>query len=341
MKGLVKSLFYIYAGLCIFAYVLSCLSPFINPEHSSLVYFTGLGFPVIFINYLTVALILGVWKKRFVFLLLIIPGFLFGLNYLSTGSSHKTSGDEITLYSLNSHNETYLEANPEEYKNWMNYVKEEQNKPDIICLQEHHGIASEIFPGTKKYDSWSYKKSNLKITSKYKILGGGEVKDEKGLRFAIYADMVKGEDTIRVYTFHLFSNNISSILKHESEKESENPTRLLSGGKEMLPLIYDAAKRRAQQAKKLKWHAAASPYPVILCGDMNETAQSFTYHNIKNGYDDSFSAAKPGLHATFLKNPDWVRIDYVFCADRFDVVQHDVLPYRISDHRALKVVFDF
>lgn len=339
MKGMVKFLFYVYAGVSVLAYVLSCLSPFVNPAHSSLVYFTGLGFPVIFINYIIVAFILGILKKKFAFLLLVIPGFLFGLNYLSTGRGSTADENALVVYTLNSHNEKYLESGNEDYSGWMSYVKQRDNYPDIICLQEHHGIVKEIFPGTENYHTWSYKKSNLKITSKYPIANGGEVKDENGLRFAIYADVVVDGDTIRVYTFHLYSNQISPLLEQEGEDGSVSSNQLLHGGEQMAALIYKAAVRRGEQAKKLKWHAAASPHDVILCGDMNETAQSFTYRSIKNGFRDSFSAAAVGLNATFLKNPDWVRIDYLFCDKKFNVVSHEVLPFRISDHLAVKAVF--
>ncbi len=47
--------------------------------------------------------------------------------------------------------------------------------------------------------------------------------------------------------------------------------------KNLTTRLTTANKNRAHQAQLLKYHLRQSPYPVILCGDFNDTPLSFTY----------------------------------------------------------------
>ncbi len=336
MKAFVKFILIIYAILSTGAYILSCFAPLINPCHSSIVYFSGLAFPFILINFTVISLYLGIFKKKFLFLFFLIPGILFGLNYLALNQSEGLSGEDLVIYTFNAHSGKLLEENETEFQKWKSYAQEESNQADIICLQEFHKGASIIFPGTENFHVFSKEKSHLKIASRYRIISGGELKDTSGLRFAIYGDLLIKEDTVRVYNFHLYSNNITAWLKTAEETESHNPKQYISGGDQIKKRVFDAANRRATQAKKLKWHINASPFHVIACGDMNETPQTFSYRQIKGRLIDTFKKGNIGVHPTYRKNPSWVRIDYILAEKNFSVNSFEVLPFAISDHYVVK-----
>jgi len=337
MKSVIKFFFLVYAILSTGLYIISCLAPLIHPDHNSLFYFSGLAFPFILLNFLLVALYFGIGKKKFIFLFLLIPGILYSLKFISTGKEVELSGDEIHVYTFNSFSDKLLHENDKEYDRWSAYVTADQNKPDIICLQEHNSVSDDIFPGSKNFNTWTYDRSNLKITTKYDIIKGGEIKDDTGLRFCIFADIQIDTDTVRIYTFHLFSNKISKMLESAENVENPGAKRIISGSDRLRSRIYSAAVSRAHQAKKLRWHMDACRYPIIACGDLNETAQSFSYRQIKHDLNDSFSKGALGFHPTYRKNPSWVRIDYTFTSDEFDVCLYEVLPFAISDHRPVKV----
>ena len=339
MKAFIKFIFSLYLVLGTVAYLMSCLAPFINPVHSSILYFSGLAFPIILINFIFVAFYMGIIKKKFVFLFLLIPGIIFGLNYISLGlTSDADLNEGLNIYTLNTFSTKLLHENEDSYKAWNDYSNAIENQADVICVQEFSHDISTLFPSAKKYHIYSKKKSNLKIASRHPIMAGGELKDDTGLRFAIYADIIAAQDTVRVYNFHLYSNKISEWLKTAEKTENPDAKKIIRGGERLQQRIYKAASNRAIQAKKLKWHIEASPYKVIACGDMNETPQSFSYRQLKGRLNDTFRTGSTGSHPTYRKNPSWVRIDYIFADTEFDVMSYQVLPYEISDHRVVKAV---
>ncbi len=337
MKSVLKFFFYVYAFLGTGVYLLSCLAPFVNPTHANLLYFSGLGFPIILVNFIVIALYFGVIKKKFTFLFLLVPGFIFGLNYLSTGKGKIDETKGLNIYSFNTFSDRLLHADKEAYTSWIDYVKTAQNNPDIICLQEHHSKVENIFPNTAHFNTWTYKRSNLKIATHYTIIHGGEIKDSSGLRFAIFADIKIQQDTIRVYTFHLQSNKISTMLETAEKADNPGADRLLRGGEKLRNTIYTAAKKRAMQAKKLRWHMNACLFPIVACGDMNETAQSFAYRQLKGQLYDTFRKGELGMHPTYIKNPSWVRIDYIFTDPSLELLSYQVPQFEISDHRPVQV----
>jgi endonuclease/exonuclease/phosphatase (EEP) superfamily protein YafD len=59
--------------------------------------------------------------------------------------------------------------------------------------------------------------------------------------------------------------------------------------------ISKAFKQQQQQAEIFKKHEKQCEYPIIICGDMNNSAFSYVYRNIKGTLKDSFEEAGTGL----------------------------------------------
>ena len=334
MKALMKFLLTLYVIIGTAVFILACLAPYINPRHSSILYFAGLAFPIVVVNFILIALYMGIGKKKFIFLFLLIPGIVFGLNYLSIGKSADNSEEKIiTVHTLNAYSTNLLHENEASYNAWKTYLSDENHQPDVVCVQELPQNILDIYPTIESYHVFKRDKSNLKIATHYPILEGGEIKDAAGIRFAIFADLIIDSDTVRIYNFHLFSNKISGWLKTAESTDSPGPEKIIKGGDRIKKRIFEAATKRAAQAKKLNWHMDACPYKIIACGDMNETAQSFSYRQIKSKLSDTFRKGSMGTHPTYRKNPSWVRIDYIFSDPSFDIEAYEVLPYDISDHR--------
>ena len=58
-------------------------------------------------------------------------------------------------------------------------------------------------------------------------------------------------------------------------------------------------KERAKQAILLRQIIDTTVYPVIICGDFNDTPASYTYHKIKGKYIDGFRQRGNGYGFTF------------------------------------------
>ena len=59
-----------------------------------------------------------------------------------------------------------------------------------------------------------------------------------------------------------------------------------------------------------------SPYPIIVCGDFNDTPLSFTYKKIKSNLIDSFTISGSGIGDSYVKIP-MLRIDYIMHDNKF------------------------
>jgi endonuclease/exonuclease/phosphatase family metal-dependent hydrolase len=97
--------------------------------------------------------------------------------------------------------------------------------------------------------------------------------------------------------------------------------------------LANAYRIRAQQARLIALEIGKSPYPVIVCGDFNDTPTSFAYHRIAKNLEDSFIKSGKGTGNTYnntLLPP--IRIDYILHSKIFQSSAFSVLNAPYSDH---------
>jgi endonuclease/exonuclease/phosphatase family metal-dependent hydrolase len=101
----------------------------------------------------------------------------------------------------------------------------------------------------------------------------------------------------------------------------------------MLKRLSKAFKQQQQQATILKEHKKQCKYPIIICGDMNNSAFSYVYRNIKGNLKDSFEEAGLGFGQTYKFKYYPARIDYIF-ADKIMTVKKftSFSDFENSDH---------
>ena len=74
-------------------------------------------------------------------------------------------------------------------------------------------------------------------------------------------------------------------------------------------------------------------YPILLCGDMNNSPFSFVYRNIKGDFQDCFEEAGKGFGQTYKFKYYPARIDYIFADQSLKVKSFESFPGFInSDH---------
>jgi len=139
---------------------------------------------------------------------------------------------------------------------------------------------------------------------------------------AIYADVVKGNDTLRVYNVHLQSLRIDANVENLKTEDSE---RLINKAGETF-------KMQQEQAELFVEHKDKSPYKMVICGDFNNTAYSYVYKEIKGDLKDSFEEAGNGFGRTFDFRYFPVRIDFILVDDAFEVNNFKVHEEKLSDH---------
>ena len=97
---------------------------------------------------------------------------------------------------------------------------------------------------------------------------------------------------------------------------------------------------RAEQADLVAASIAASPYPVIVCGDFNDVPVSYTYHTVSQNLQDAFVEKGFGFSPTFVYKFCIFRIDYALLDPSLKVNSYRVVHKDLSDHYPVIVTFN-
>ena len=205
--------------------------------------------------------------------------------------------------------------------------------PDILCIQEYSENASvdlRVYKHKFVFMQGNKIKSGQAIFSKFPIIDSGNIDLPKSDNSIIYADIRKGKDTIRVYDMHLQSIKISPDVN-----EIEEDVNVIDKQKsrQVLRRISLAFKKQQLQAEILTEHKKNCHYPMIICGDMNNSAFSYVYRNIKGDLNDCFEEAGKGFGQTYNFKYYPARIDYILADKKMKVKSFkNFSNFKNSDH---------
>ncbi len=243
------------------------------------------------------------------------------------------NGKEIRVMSYNLRHFALKKANNKEINKAKRAIDFIQRKtPDILCLQEARSkkeIYQYIDQNLDLHHHFQFHNSNT-ILSKYPLVKKFSKRFPNSKNSFQYVDIVVGQkDTIRVFNVHFQSlrfgsEDYSTLNKPKFEEQEQIQT--------VLRKIVHASRARAEQVEEVKEHLKQTPYPVILCGDFNDTPSSFTYRQISTVLFDTFRAKGTGIEATYAGPIPGLRIDYIFASNGFRVFNHVVQDYEFSDH---------
>jgi len=346
MKGLslINKFLYLINSLSLFALLLSYLSPFISPTIFWPISFIGLLFPILFFLNLAFFIywLIGFKKPMWANLIILLLGIgnigaYFGTNSDATSSEENT---KILSYNVRLFNRYKWLENPNVKEDIFSFFKEEN--PDILCIQEFYSpneIPDLNYP--YRHIGLQSKKSqwHMAIYSKYPQIKKKTVsiKGERMNNTCIYSDMIINKDTIRVYNIHLASNwfkntDYSFIQNPQKEKIKEG---IIGITKRMKNSFI----KRAEEVEIIKQHMADCTYPIIVCGDFNDTPLSYAYNSIKGDLSDAFSISGKGIGNSFVKIPA-LRIDYILHDNELKSSNYQKNKQVLSDHYAVSCEID-
>ncbi len=147
-----------------------------------------------------------------------------------------------------------------------------------------------------------------------------------------YADIVKGTDTIRVFNIHLQSMKFSQGNLSYIENPSIESKQDLQKSKSVISKFKTAFMKRKVQADHIRAEIDKSPYPVIVCGDLNDVPNSYAYQTIGDNLQNAFEEKGVGLGRTFSGIAPTLRIDNIFMSKTFTLNQYSRVTKKLSDH---------
>ncbi|GAA4238927.1 hypothetical protein GCM10022291_31270 [Postechiella marina] len=205
----------------------------------------------------------------------------------------------------------------------IDFIKKES--PDILSFQEYHPHKNIDLSFFKyKYEKLSGKKVKYgqAIFSKFPIINSGSIEFPKTSNNAIFADVVKGKDTIRVYNIHLESLHINTNVEHLKKEDSER----------LFNRVGTTFKMQQFQTELFLKHKKECPYKMIISGDFNNTPFSYVYRKIRGDLNDTFIEAGNGFGRSYDFRFFPVRIDFILADEAFNINGFKAFDDHYSDH---------
>ncbi|MCP4122261.1 MAG: endonuclease/exonuclease/phosphatase family protein [Bacteroidetes bacterium] len=344
--------------------LLICLgAAYLNP---SILPFTGL------ITLLTPFLILlnilalfyGIFRGKmagwvtFIVLILSIPqiGNFWAFSALN---SHKDVKADFSLMTYNVRNfDLYnWSRNDDSRERIFNMLS--QSNPDVICFQEFYSKPASQWDNIQKIKAElelnhyyftrelvlnEGRQWGIATFSRFPITGYGELMqspkpNSRGNRphRGVYTDIAINSDTIRIINIHLASIYLGredySTLEHITGPNDQT----IKKSRSIVIKLLKAYKKRGVQVRQLAkfLKEAEQPYPIIICGDMNDLPSSYAYNKLSKGFDDAFLNTGWGMGATYNGPIPGLRIDCALVDRSMEVTESKIINLRISDHLPL------
>jgi len=342
--------------------VMTYLSVYVSPDTSWIFAFIGMSYPFILIINLLFVLCWIVFRKWFflISVLCIVLGWNAFKRYFQFPFKKKEPAPventiRVLTYNVRLFNYYQWHKDTASWQKIVDYVRSEN--PDIVCFQEfitlprgNHSLESlkkRMAPLSYSHVYYTDRvpgKLNFGMAtfSKYPMVRKQMIAFENSLNGSICTDIVTGTDTIRVYNCHLqsirlrkdYNDLMDSLIFNYSDKQ-------LDELKELSVRMRQAFIQRANQVDILSKHIQSSPYPVIVCGDFNDTPVSYAYHKLSHNLKDAFTESGSGTGNTHRGTLPFVRIDYVLYSPPFKSYHYHSEKINHSDHFPLRIDFTY
>lgn len=314
----------VIAAVLLFSFVL----PFLPPKTFAVLSVLNLGASFLIIINILFALYWIIRLKR----QFILSALVLFIGYLIFGSLYKFSSsknvDEVGNIKVMNYNVRLFNL----YK-WINedavetkivdFIKTES--PEILSIQEYHPHKNIDLSFFKyKFEKLSGKKTKYgqAIFSKFPIVNSGSIEFPNTGNNAIYVDVVKETDTIRVYNIHLESLHINANVESLKNEDSER----------LLKRVASTFKMQQFQTELFLLHKNQCKHKMIICGDFNNTSFSYVYRKIKGSLQDTYKLAGSGFGRTHELKLFPIRIDFVLADKAFKVSGFKSYNNHYSDH---------
>lgn len=353
MKNLIRKILIWLNLFLAFLLIISYLANYISPAFIWPIAFFGLAYPFLLgMNVLFV--IFWVLLRKGIALISVLT-ILLGWGYVGRFIQIRLAGEDSTTnadinllsYNIHSFNNYPWEEETRVGDSIIQYLL--NSRANMLCFQEYLTMDSPgrfdknsldtfltEFPYRHEYftynsvPEWS---SGVATYSKLPIIRKGSLHFENSFNSSSYSDVILGSDTIRIFNVHLQSiklkKNSYTIMDDPIKKIDQ---KRLNEIKDITNRLKTAYIKRARQVDEVSRLIRRSPYPVIVCGDFNDTPVSYTYHKIRGDLNDAFLHSGKGLSNTYRGKFPSFRIDFIFYSNNFEALgyQRDMVTY--SDH---------
>lgn len=346
--GFFSKLILLLNALALLALFASYSASFVNPTLFWPTAIFGLAYPPILLANIVFVFYWLIKKPKFAIasLVAILIGWPLMTKHITFNSSTAAATAEDSTLRVMSYNVHLFQAiqdkNTQTQDSVIKLVQDHQ--PDVLCMQEFQSTVT----GEQKFTEKMKKACDFKdyyfspanenayhgyghVTfSKYPIVDAGVINDYSyGINRIVFTDIVKDQDTIRVYNVHLRS----FLLQDEDKDFIKNPSGAddeKAAGKRVGRKLKDAFYYRSRQVEYLLAHFETTKHPKLVMGDFNDTPMSFSVNTIGKNMNNAFQKKGNGWGVTHFEVFPILQIDYIF--SDYDVLDYGIVKRKFSDH---------
>lgn len=341
--------------------LIAVFAKYISPLLFWLPAFFGLAYPFLFLlNLILVIYWLVQFKSAITFgLIAFCISMPMAMRYVQISFPKKTEVKQIKVTSYNSMLfDLYNWSKNKETRNNILSSLSETN-PDILCLQEFYTSEekgdfnnidtiksllntpyyhTEFTATLRNFDHWG-----VATFSKYPIINQGKIIFKtKSNNICIFSDIIIDKDTVRVYNLHLQSISFSKgdtkfledIISEEKDADDE-----VEKSKSILRRLKRAFTKRTKQVDMVVAHMKTCKYKIILCGDFNDTAASYSYQQLSKKLNDAFVEKGTGFGRTYAGKWPQFRIDYILHDKALKCLSYKRSDETFTDHYPITAYF--
>jgi endonuclease/exonuclease/phosphatase family metal-dependent hydrolase len=340
MRSLFRNIAKMASAVLILFTALAYLCPWVNPKTFHWLAFVGTAFPWLLLAHAGMIL-LWTWRlSRFA--LYHIAILLFGWTYITGFLGFDFGKDAVpeTAIHVGTHNlgglfrgKKITEESREQVASRYARFLQENGSPDVLCTQETGGKFYRLLAEKMNYPHTFNLKKGTVILSRFPIEAGGDVPFGKTANSTLWADIrLPNGKLVRFYNVHLQSNKVTGDAEKVIGKGDLNDEETWQEIGSVLERVGSATGVRAEQAERLREHILGCKIPVVLCGDFNDTPNSYVYALLSNGLNDTFRQKALGLGTTFGGVLPLLRIDYVLTEKSIQTYACRTVRSSFSDH---------
>lgn len=319
-----KRFSYFLAGFTVFVAMVTAVMPWCSPTVAG--YLSPLGLLVLPLAvFSTLATVVAAFfRARGISLLFgtacLISLFLCGKFWALSFSTDKSDAYSLRLVSWNAEG---FQLNQDTLQASAAFIRSLYS--DVICLQErphdnllHRDRISEEFAYPYRvFNSREDEVLNLAVYSRFPLSNRKEYYFPDSYNKVLQIDLQYNGTTIRLFNIHLQTTGMTPAFQENN----------------LLHTYQLNAAERNRQARLLAEAIASSPYPVIVCGDLNDTPVSYAYRKLTGQLRDCFLEAGSGWGGTYQPVHNLFRIDYTFCSPELKTSAYHLYNNCWSDHR--------
>ena len=340
----------ILAVIGLLSMFLCAINPFISPNSFVLTSYFGLAFwPILFYNILILLVLIllkskKTWQYSLLALIIAVPGFMKSFSVkkalVEEGNIKIMSYNTAQFYDITDTQRDHASVKTDIIEVINSY------NPDIVCFQECGSFSKKSLKSFADKINCKYyvnELSGILIFSKYP-LEDDEFTDN--FNAASTFGTVKlvnagGLGKFYVECVHLLSYGLThdeiEYIHDAKHYIDDSETK----GKSLMSKLKYGFKDRTEDTQIIMKNMRKNGFPIIICGDFNDTPMSYTYRQMrKTGLKDAFLQVGHGVGRTYCGRLPLLRIDYFWYNENIIPMTFTRHKQKLSDHYPIVMSFN-